>query len=181
MPLTITIPARDFYDPVSGRFVTTKKTTIKLEYSLLSISNWESKWHKPYLTKEPKTPEESVDFIRCMCLTKDVDPMIFTAIDEKGAKEIADYISNPMTATTFHDKDKKPSREIITSEIVYYWMTEYGIPFDPCEKWHFNKLTALIHVAALKNAPSKKMSKKDAANWRAGLNAQRRAKHHTKG
>lgn len=181
MPLTITIPERDFYDSASGRFITIKKTTLKLEYSLLSISKWESKWHKPYLSNKEKTPEESLDFLRCMCLSNDVDPVIFIALDAATVKQITDYISDPMTATTFHERDKKPSREIITSEIVYFWMTEYGIPFDPCEKWHFNKLTTLIRVAALKNAPPKKMGKREMLNQRNALNAQRRAKYHTRG
>ena len=181
MPITVTIPERDFYDPRVGRFRVTRKTVVTLEHSLISISKWESKWHKPYLSKEPKTEEESIDYLRCMCITQNVDPNVFYAIDAKIAKEISDYIANPMTATTIRRHEQKPSREIVTSELIYYWMTQFGIPFDPCEKWHFNRLMMLIEVAGIKNSPPKKMGKKDMLSQRSALNAQRRARYNTRG
>lgn len=181
MPLVLTIPEREFYDDRTGRFVSTKKTTIQLEHSLLSITKWESKWHKPYLSKAQKTEEEALDYIRCMCIGKDIDPNVFRAITSKQAKMIADYINDPMTATTIKRKDTRPSREIITNELVYFWMTSFSIPFDPCEKWHFNRLMTLIEIASIKNQPPKKMSKRQAAQERSALNAQRRAKYNTHG
>ena len=181
MPITVTIPERDFYDQRTGRFRVTRKTVITLEHSLISISKWESKWHKPYFSKAVKTEEESIDYIRCMCITQNVDPDVFYAIDRKIAKEISDYIANPMTATTIKKRDQRPSKEIVTSEIIYYWMTQFGIPFDPCEKWHFNRLMTLIEVAGIKNSPPKKMAKRDMLNQRAALNAQRRARYNSKG
>lgn len=186
MPLTITIPEQEFFNSRSGRFIVTKKTTLTLEHSLISISKWESKWHKPYLSKENKTTEESLDYLRCMCITPNVDPNVFLALDEKKAKLIADYISDPMTATTFKRRETKPNRQIVTSELVYYWMTEFGIPFDPCEKWHFNRLMTLIEVASIKQSPPKKMGKREAASreaasQRAALNAQRRARYNSRG
>lgn len=181
MPLILTIPEREFYDERSGRFISTKKTTLQLEHSLLSITKWESKWHKPYLSKAEKTEEEATDYIRCMCLNKDVDPNVFRAITAKQAKQIADYINDPMTATTIKRAEKRPSKEIITNELVYFWMTSFSIPFDPCEKWHFNRLMTLIEVASIKNQPSKKMPKGQMMRERAALNAQRRAKHNTRG
>lgn len=181
MPLPIKIPAREFFDSENGRFITVKETSLVLEHSLLSISKWESKWHKPYLTSNQKTPEESLDYIRCMCLNHDVDPNVFYGLDQKTIKEIADYIANPMTATTFNRKDKKQSREIITNELIYFWMTSFNIPFDPCQKWHLNRLLTLIEVASIKNQPPKKMGKREMLNQRNALNAQRRAKYNTKG
>lgn len=181
MPLVITVPEKEFYDERSKRFISTKKTTLQLEHSLLSITKWESKWHKPYLSKTQKTEEEAMDYIRCMCLNKDVDPMVFRAISAKQAKEIADYINNPMTATTIKRRENRPSKEIITNELVYFWMTSFSIPFDPCEKWHFNRLMTLIEIASIKNQPSKKMPKGQAARERAALNAQRRAQHNSRG
>ena len=181
MPLVLTIPEREFYDDRTGRFITTKKTTLQLEHSLLSITKWESKWHKPYLSKAQKTEEEALDYIRCMCIGKDVDPTVFRAITAKQAKMIADYINDPMTATTIKRKDNRPSREIITNELVYFWMTSFSIPFDPCEKWHFNRLMTLIEIASIKNQPPKKMGKRQAAQERSALNAQRRAKYNTHG
>lgn len=181
MPLTITIPGRDLYDPATNRFLTFKEQTVKLEFSLLSISKWEMKWHKPYLSQDQKSVEESVDFLHCMCLTPNVDPKIFYGVDEAGTKAIADYITDPMTATTFHNLEKKHSREIVTNELIYFWMTNFGIPFDPCEKWHLNRLMTLIQVAALKNQPPKKMGMGDIMKQNTALNAARRARLHTHG
>ena len=182
MPLTITIPERDLFDPKTNRFITTKKQDIVLEHSLLSISKWESKWHKPYLSQEQKTEEESIDYIRCMCISpKEADVNMFYALTPENVKDITDYISDSMTATTFHNQNKKPSRDIITNELVYYWMANFRIPFDPCEKWHFNRLMTLIEVAADKSQPPKKMSMKDIMAQNRALNAQRRARLHSKG
>lgn len=184
MPITITIPERDFYDPRTNRFITTSQKTLTFEHSLLSIAKWESKWHKPYMSKAEKTDEEMRDYIRCMCLTDHIDPMIFNAIDAENAKKISDYILDPQTATTFKKKDEKPSREIITNELVYYWMTELGIPFDPCQKWHFNRLMTLIRVASIKKQPPKKLDKKGQKaniNRMAAENARRKALYGTHG
>lgn len=158
-----------------------KAQTVELEHSLLSIAKWESKWHKPYLSMEAKTEEESLDYIRCMCLTRNVDPTVFRALTRENVKAISDYIADPMTATTFNRKDKRRSREIITNELVYFWMANFSIPFDPCQKWHFNRLMTLIEIAAIKNEPPKKMGTRDILKQNAMLNAQRRAKLGTRG
>lgn len=181
MPLTIIVPEQDFYDERSGKFIVTSRTTLQLEHSLLSITKWESKWHKAYLGKAKKTDEEMFDYVRCMCLTKNVDPNVFHALTAKHYKEISDYINDPMTATTIKRKDSKPSREVITNELVYFWMTSFSIPFDPCEKWHFNRLMTLIEIASIKNQPAKKIGKAQLARERAALNAQRRTKLNSKG
>lgn len=139
------------------------------------------KWHKAYLSLEQKTDEQNLDYIRCMCLTEPSDPMVFLSLTKENIKAISDYISDPMTATTFNRRDKKPSREIITNELIYFWMAEYNIPFDPCQKWHLNRLMTLIEVAAVKNQPPKKMGKRDILSQNAALNAQRRAKYNTRG
>ena len=181
MPISIIVPGRDFYDQKANRFISVKEQKLVLEHSLLSIAKWEMKWHKAYLSREEKTEEENFDYIRCMCLSEPNDPMVFMALTPQNVKDISDYIANPMTATTFNRRNNKPSREIITNELIYFWMAEYNIPFDPCQKWHFNRLMTLIEVAAVKNQPSKKMSKRDILNQNAALNAQRRAKYNTKG
>jgi hypothetical protein len=182
MPLTITIPAKDMYDPREKRFITFKEQTLVLEHSLISIAKWESKWHKAYLSKEKKTEEESLDYLRCMCINQTVNTEIFKCLDQKTVNEIAEYIKNPMTATTFnHQNDKRPNRDVITNELVYFWMSNYGIPFDPCQKWHFNHLMALIEVASVKNTPPKKMKNRDILNQNLSLNAKRRAALHSKG
>lgn len=181
MPLTITIPGQDLYDQETGRFITTKSTTVALEHSLLSISKWESKWHKPYLSRDARTDEEVIDYFRCMCLTPNVDPKVFYGLTKANFKAIEAYIQDPMTATTIKRQDKKPSRRIITSEVIYYWMAQAQIPFDPCQKWHFNRLMMLLEVAAAESQPSKKMKPNDVLRQNHALNAARRAKHNTRG
>lgn len=181
MPISIIVPGRDFFDSQTNRFISTKQQKLVLEHSLLSIAKWEMKWHKAYLSLEQKTDEQNLDYIRCMCLTEPSDPMVFLSLTKENIKAISDYISDPMTATTFNRRDKKPSREIITNELIYFWMAEYNIPFDPCQKWHLNRLMTLIEVAAVKNQPPKKMGKRDILSQNAALNAQRRAKYNTRG
>ena len=181
MPLTVIVPAKEFYDPNSNRFISIKEQKLVLEHSLLSVSKWEMKWHKAYLSREPKTDEENIDYIRCMCLTEPSHPQFYLALTQQNIKAISDYISDPMTATTFSKQNQRPSREIITNELIYFWMSNFGIPFDPCQKWHLNRLMTLIEVASIKNQPPKKMSKKDILSRNSALNAQRRARYGTKG
>lgn len=181
MPLSITIEPQEFYDERTSRFFEIPRKTIQLEHSLLSISKWESKWHKPYFTDKQKTKEEELDYIRCMTISGPCDPIFYQGLSIKNRKEIFDYISDPMTATTVkNSQPNKKSREMITSELIYYWMTALNIPFS-CEKWHINRLFMLIEIASIKNAPSKKMPKGDVMRQNHALNMARRAKHGTKG
>lgn len=161
--------------------VTTKQQTLQLEHSLVSISKWEAKWHKPFLLKEPKTIEESIDYVRCMTLTQNVDPNVYKALTPQLLAEVSAYIDAPMTATTFSERGNRPvNREIITSEIIYYWMVAYQIPFE-CQKWHLSRLLTLINVCNVKNAPQKKMSSREIMAQNRALNAARRKRLHTKG
>lgn len=181
MPLTIEIPSSETFDQRNGRFISIKGRTLKFEHSLLSISKWESKWHKSFFLKEAKTEEESIDYIRCMCLSNDVDPATFHNLNFSIQKKIVDYIADPMTGTKLKKINHPSSGELLTSELVYFWMTNFNIPFDPCQKWHFNRLMTLIEIASRKNTPSKKVDKREAARERAALNAQRRAKFRSRG
>lgn len=181
--LQITIPETEFYDERTNEFVTVSKQELQLEHSLISISKWESKWHESFLSrKEPMTTEQSIDYIRCMTLNKNVDPKCYSVINQELIDKIGEYINNPMTATTFSEREgkKRGSRQIITSEVIYYWMTALQIPFE-CEKWHLNRLLTLVHVCDLKQQPSKKMSKSAAMNQQRSLNAARRNRLHSKG
>lgn len=181
MPLSITIEPQEFYDERTNRFFEIPRKTIQLEHSLLSISKWESKWHKPYFTDKQKTKEEELDYIRCMTISGPCDAIYYQGLSTKNRKEIFDYISDSMTATTIKSNQKnKKSREILTSELIYYWMTALNIPFS-CEKWHINRLFTLIEIASIKNAPSKKMSKGDIMRKNHALNMARRAQYGTKG
>lgn len=179
--LQVTIPKAEYYDDFNECFVYVKEHTLTLEHSLVSVSKWEQKWHKPFLVKDKKTREENNDYVRCMTLTQNVDPNVYLNIPDSVMKEIMAYIDDPMTATWFpEDKNKKVSREIITSEIIYYWMIALEIPPD-YQKWHLNRLLTLIRVCNAKNTPSKKMSKKELLSRQRSLNAARRQAMNTKG
>ena len=179
--LTITIPESEEFDSEKGEFLYGKEITLTLEHSLVSISKWESKWHKPFLSKDEKTREEVIDYVRCMTLTQNIDPSNYRRLTPDNFKEIEEYINNPMTATWFNEKEKgKPNRDIITSELIYYWMVALQIPFE-CQKWHLNRLLTLIRICNIKNAPPKKMSKKDILSRNHSLNAARRAAAGSKG
>lgn len=181
--LQITIPDRleiEAWDEENNCFVNipfVKGTTLQLEHSLISLSKWESKWCKPFLTAKDKTVEETVDYIKCMTLTQNVRPEVYEILTEENMKQINDYIGAPMTATTFREnKNQKSNREIITAELIYYWMIALNIPFE-CQKWHLNKLLTLVRVCNVKNEPPKKMSKSDLYKHHAAVNAARRKKH----
>ena len=184
MPLVITVPAAELFDESSSRFLYTPTTVLTLEHSLISLSKWESKWHKPYLRQSVMTEEaqkkssaEERDYIRCMTITGNVDPNVYRVLDRKDLEVIAGYINDPMTATTIHKINKKPNREIVTNELIYYWMTSLNIPFDPCERWHLNHLLSLIEVCALKQEPPEKMPNAAALSRSHSINAARRAAH----
>lgn len=179
--LQIVIPAEELWDEARNEFVTKKEQTLHLEHSLVSLSKWESKWCKPFLSKDTKTFEETVDYVRCMTITQNVDPEVYNRLSNENIKQINDYIDAPMTATWFSDdKTKKGSSEQTTSELVYYWMISLNIPFE-CQKWHLNRLLTLIRVCNAKNQPAKKMSKRDVMSRNAALNAARRKQLNTKG
>ncbi len=181
MPLTVTIPGKELYDSAANRFIITKDHTITLEHSLLSIARWESKWHKPFISREEKTRDELIDYIRCMTLTQNVNPSVYYGIDNKTLKIILDYMQDPNTATTIKQQQKRGNQKVITNEVIYYWMTALNIPFDPCEKWHFGHLMTLIEVCNIEQQPKKKMTKSESAARRASLNAARRARYNSKG
>lgn len=179
--LPVTVPGYEWYDQKTNTFGSTKETTLQLEHSLVSIHKWEQKWNKPFLGKDPKTAEECVDYIRCMTLTQHVDPAVYDGLTVDNFEEINKYIEAPMTATWFSEKDKKtPNHEVVTSEVIYYWMISLNIPWE-CRKWHLNTLLTLIRVCNAKNAPKKKQSKREMLEQRTALNKARRARLNSKG
>lgn len=186
--LEIIISARqecELWDEEKEEFIyipAEKEQTLQLEHSLISISKWESKWHKPFFSTTEKTTEELIDYIRCMTLNRNVSPSVYYRLenDKKNVDKIIAYMEDPMTATTFSNGNKKGGREIITSELVYYWMFANGIPKE-CEQWHISRLITLIRVFGEKSDPGKKYSKKETASRYAALNAARKKKLNTKG
>ena len=186
--LLITIPAvesTECWDESTETFVTipgAKEQTLQLEHSLLSLSKWESTWCKAFLSKQAKTEEETLDYIKCMTITPNVSPDVYKRLTQKNIDAINKYIEAPMTATYFSDdKGGRSSRETVTAELIYYWMIALQIPFDPCQKWHLNRLLTLVKVCNIKNAPPKKMSKRQVTSRNAALNAARRKQFNTSG
>ncbi len=158
-----------------------KETKIKLEHSLVSLKKWEQRWHKPFLSDSDKTDEELKDYIKCMTLNDDIDPEVYNWIPEDSIKQISDYISNPMTASWINESGSKGyPKEVITSEIIYYWMVTLNIPVE-FENWHLNQLLTFIKIVNIKNGKTEKLDKDTAARQRAALNAKRRAMYKSKG
>lgn len=179
----IHLPAQHGFDSERQIFVDIEETTLKLEHSLISLKKWEQKWKVAFLDKKVnKTTEMWLDYIKCMAINT-VDDKVFQYMPMAVIKEIIAYIEDPMTATWFSNNDvigaAKSKEEIVTAEVIYYWMIALNIPVE-FEKWHLNQLLTLIRVVNIKNNP-KKMSAKDAAAQRKSLNAARRAKHHSRG
>lgn len=180
--LQIRIPETEFWDDSKQQFVYFGEQKLQLEHSLVSLSKWEARWHKPFFTKDKKTIEESIDYIKCMTITQNIAPEIYQRLTNDNIQQVNDYIEDSMTATWFSEyaKKKKVSSEQVTSELIYYWMVALNIPFE-CQKWHLNRLFTLIRVCEAKNQPSKKMSQKEIINRNRALNASRRKRLNSKG
>lgn len=182
--LQIKVPlTQEGYDEEKEEFVDPIVVVLELEHSLVSISKWESTWHKAFLRDEDKTAEELLDYIKCMTLTPDVDPDVYNHITEENVEEIKRYISAPMTATVFSKnafRGNKANKDVVTAEVIYYWMISLTIPFE-CQYWHLNKLITLINVCSIKNSPSKKMSRREVMSQNTALNMARRKQLNSRG
>lgn len=178
--LSIEIPEGELFDETKGCFIYTERTILRLEHSLVSMAKWESKWCKPFLEGE-RTVEESIDYIRCMTITQNVDPNVYLMLTDKNIEEVSQYINEPMTATTFRDESKGGgNKTIITSELIYYSMIAYRIPFE-CQKWHLNRLLTLIKVCDIKSNPPKKMSYRETTDYYKKVNEIRKKQLNTRG
>lgn len=168
------------WDENKQEFIEPKKQILQLEHSLVSLSKWESKWCKPFLSSS-KTDEEILDYIKCMTITQNVSPVVYNYLTDSNIQEIVDYINAPMTAATFYNRQNtKINREIVTADLIYYWMISLQIPFE-CQKWHLNRLLALIKVCDIKNTPPKKRTRNEISAEYARINAARRQQYNTKG
>lgn len=183
--LEIVIPDQNrLYDETTDHFFSIKGAKLQLEHSLISLQNWESKWHKPFLATSDKTLDEIIDYIRCMTISpKNIDPRIYYFISPEDFNRVVDYLSDTMTATWFSDGSNisgSKKGEVVTAEIIYYWMITLNVPSE-YRKWHLNQLLTLIKTISIKNAPEKKMSKKEERAQRMAENKARRAKYKSKG
>lgn len=189
--IEITIPKMEVFNSRTSEIIRVPNDiTLQLEHSLISVKKWESKWHKPFLEDDDKTMPQIIDYIRCMTIGKPVDLDYYRVIPEDELKRVIAYIKEPMTATWFSDEEKQDptkglkvkirGKEIITNEIIYYWMVTLNIPSE-YQKWHLNQLLTLIKVVSAKNAPKKKLGKRESAMKRAELNKKRREMYNSKG
>ena len=179
--LEIIVPGTELFNEDTYEFSQTDSQTLQLEHSLVSLSKWESKWCKAFFSNKPKTNEETMDYIRCMTLNKNVKEETYQCLTQENIDAINKYIEAPMTATCFSQNQRgKANREVVTAELIYYWMIALNIPFE-CQKWHINRLLTLVQVCNIKNQPPKKMSRKEVMSRNSALNAARRKQFNTKG
>lgn len=165
MPLPIYIPKQNLWNESIEEFIPIKEQTLLLEHSLVSVSKWESKWRKIFLSPEEKTEEELKDYIRCMILNEDVEEEIIYALKPKDILEINKYIETPQTATTIPEEknsSEPKSNELMSSELIYFYLAQMQVPFIPTQDWHLSRVLTLIRIGSFKNKPEKKLSKKEA-------------------
>lgn len=177
--LELVVKTGELFNESTEEFVYPTQT-VRLEHSLVSLSKWESRFEKPLLTTAERSLEETLYLLQAMCLTPDLPPEIFHKLSEENITEINEYMTAKMTATWFTEpKNTRPNREVVTAELIYYWMISLQIPME-CQHWHLNRLLTLIRVVSLKNTP-KKMSRAEAARQQRELNEQRLRQHNTRG
>ncbi len=179
--LKLILHSAEFYDEDRNEFLQGKEHVLQLEHSLVSISKWESKWKKPFLSKTKKTYQERCDYVRCMTITQNVPPYLYRGLTDVELNRVEAYMQDPMTATIIKQSSRGGGGGAITSEEIYCWMIQYGIPFS-CEKWNFNRLMALINLCGKKtNHKGNKVKKHEMAQRMSELNDARRAMYKTKG
>lgn len=186
--ITITVdagPKIEYFDNKKEEFIyidaLDRPYTLQLEHSLISVSFWESRWHEPFMSKKQHTPEQTIDYIRCMTINKNVPDVVYQRIKSEDIKRIGDYINDPMIAPVYRNPDRKKNKnKVVTSITVYGWMTSLQIPWQ-AEKWHYNRLLELIEEVNENNTPPKKMSKKEIMERNRKLNEERRKKYNSKG
>lgn len=175
--LEVNVVMEESFEEETNIFIPSKSVRVRLEHSLVSLSKWESFWNEPFLGNKPKTDEQTVSYIRMMILGDEPPPEVFHKLLHENLEQVKNYVSASMTATKVYEGPTgSSSREIITSELIYYWMVSLKIPVE-FENWHLNRLLTLVRVINAKNAPKKKMSMAD----RRRLNQQRRSRFNTRG
>lgn len=180
--LELHISETELWDPVSEKFLLVKEQSLPLEHSLLSISKWEEKWHKPMplINNERLSGDEFLDYVRCMTISRNPDPLVYRCITAREVEAIMAYINDPHTATWFGNEksggnDKRP----LTTELIYHLMFAFGVSKE-CEKWHLNRLMTQLRVEYEESKPSKKKTPAEIAERHRMLNAKRRAEARAK-
>lgn len=144
--------------------------TLEFEHSLLSISKWEAKYKKAFMTDRQKTPGELIDYYEMMLMTPGADKRLVYALEPQQLEDLANYINEQRTASSVPvDKNQQGQSETITSELMYYWLTALRIPFQPTETWHITRLLMLVQIVGYKQQPAKEKRKPAEVmqDWRA--------------
>ena len=182
--LELVIRAKEVYDEELEEFINVPERKIRLEHSLVSISKWESKWKKPFLKPNYNfTKEEFIDYVKCMTITQNVPSDAYEWMNNDELKIVMDYINDDHTATTFRnigERQNKRTRQTVTSELIYYWMTAYNIPME-CQCWHLGRLLTLVRICNIKNSSPKKMSQREILEQNRRLNEERKKQLKTRG
>jgi hypothetical protein len=179
--LRIIIEGDEIYNEETEEFGSFNDVVVDLEHSLISLSKWESKFQKPFLSSAEKTSEETFGYIQAMVISPEIDPDVLFRCSQKNINDVQEYIESSQSATTFGQMpERRGPGEVITSELIYYWMVAFQIPFE-CETWHLNRLFSLIRICNIKNSKPQRMSRVEAAQRNRELNAQRRREFGTSG
>lgn len=180
--LQIIVHGIESWNERTEQFVTKGEDVLLcLEHSLVSISKWESKYNTPFYKIDDKTTEQLMFYVKCMTLNEEsISDDIYNRLTSDNIKTISDYIESPQTATVLYTRNKSNSHDIITSEYIYCFMTEFRIPFE-CQYWHINRLITLIRICDARQAPQQQRSENELRDMYSKLNAERKAKLNTKG
>lgn len=178
--LQLTIPPSEHFDHKKREFLKLPGYEVELEHSLLSLSKWESKYKTRFIGHTMNDVNQVLDYIRMMCVTPNVDPNFVLGLTKEMSEQIRVYIQTEHTATTINEVKTPRSSEAVSSELIYYWMTVYNIPFT-CETWNLSRLLMLIRICSIKQEKPKKMSRAEALSRQRSLNAQRRAQYNSSG
>lgn len=182
--LHITIPGKENWDSVKEEFIYEEDAELYLQHSLVTVAEWEARWKISFLDTDNKTPEQITDYIKIMTINQnEVDDSVYKRLTKENLDEINRYLKDEMSATTITDHGTPESNgrnEIITAEIVYYWMFSHNVPVE-FENWHFNRLITLLKTCNIKSNPDNKMTKQETAKMYAEMNKARRQKYNSKG
>lgn len=179
--LTVKVLEEEHFDEEKNMFFAEVVAVLELEHSLVSLSKWESKHKKPFLSAGKKSSEEIFDYFKAMVVTPGTDLNHLLRCSQKDIDTIQGYIDSSESATTFGKMpERRGPNEPITSELIYYWMVHFNVPFE-CERWHLNRLFALIRICNIKTTKPTKASRHEIAMRNRELNAQRRKQLNTSG
>ena len=140
---------------------------LQFEHSLVSLSDWEAEYEKPFFSPDPiatLTNEEMLRYFELMLVRPKKLIHLVPILSEDQLNDLSRYIGQSRTATTVREIQSKTGKsENVTSELIYYWLVMFKIPFEPTDKWHLNRLLMLVKVCGAKQAPAQKQTRQSQA------------------